>query len=170
MGRLSGGPVAGSLAQSALAFVVLTVFVLAGTDPVLEMFTWLSGISAVGIVLLMAGTSAAVVGFFRRRTRGVSAWARLVAPTLATIVLVAMVVLIVGNFDALLGTDPTSPLRWILPGIVIVAGVLGMLWALQLKSSRPDVYAGIGRMALAPEDEDLDNDKINLPARPRHSM
>ena len=170
VGRLSGGPVAGSLAQSALAFVVLTVFVLAGTDPVLEMFTWLSGISAVGIVLLMAGTSAAVVGFFRRRTRGVSAWARLVAPTLATIVLVAMVVLIVGNFDALLGTDPTSPLRWILPGIVIVAGVLGMLWALQLKTSRPDVYAGIGRMALAPEDEDLDNDKINLPARPRHSL
>ena len=122
------------------------------------MFTWLSGISAVGIVLLMAGTSAAVVGFFRRRTTGVSAWARLVAPALATIVLVAMVLLIVGNFDALLGTDPTSPLRWILPGIVIVAGVLGMLWALQLKRSRPDVYAGIGRMALRSprRDEDLD--------------
>jgi amino acid transporter len=168
VGRLSGGPVAGSLAQSVLAFVVLAVFVLAGTDPVLEMFTWLSGISAVGIVLLMAGTSAAVVGFFRRSTRGVSAWSRLVAPTLATIALAAGVVLIVGNFDALLGTDPTSPLRWILPGIVIVAGVLGMLWALQLKTSRPDVYAGIGRMALAPEDEDLDNDKINLPATPRH--
>ena len=55
VGTRSGGPVAGSLAQTALAVVVLTIFVLSGTDPVLEMFTWLSGISAVGVVLLMAG-------------------------------------------------------------------------------------------------------------------
>jgi hypothetical protein len=140
------------------------------------MFTWLSGISAVGIVLLMTGTSAAVVGFFRGRTAAVSAWARLVAPTLATIALAAMLVLIVTKFDALLGTDPTSPLRWILPGIVIVAAVLGMLWALQLKRTRPDVYASIGTTGGASiedeDDDDLNTDrfKLNLPAHPpRHS-
>ena len=100
--------------------------------------------AAVGVVLLMAGTSAAVVGFFRARPGGGSAWQRAIAPTLATLVLVALVVLLIGNFDALLGTDPTSPLRWILPGLVLLAAVVGAIWAVRLKSTRPDAYAAIG--------------------------
>ena len=71
-------------------------------------------------------------------------WQRAIAPTLATIALVALVALLIGNFDALLGTDPTSPLRWILPGLVLLAAVAGALWAMRLKSARPDVYAAIG--------------------------
>jgi amino acid transporter len=82
VGTRSGGPVAGSLAQSALALVVVTVFAMFGADPVLQLFTWLSGTAAVGIVLLMAGTSAAVVGFFRTHRRGGSATStRCSAPT-----------------------------------------------------------------------------------------
>ena len=170
VGTRSGGPVAGSLAQSALAVVVLTIFVLSGTDPVLEMFTWLSGISAVGVVLLMAGTSAAVVGFFRGRSTAATTWQRLIAPTLATIALVALLVLIIGNFDALLGTDPTSPLRWILPGIVLLAGLLGVLWALQIKNSRPDVYASIGTTGGGLDDDEDEAVMLDLPRTPRHSM
>jgi amino acid transporter len=170
VGTRSGGPVAGSMAQTALAVVVLTVFVLSGTQPVLEMFTWLSGISAVGVVLLMAGTSAAVVGFFRGRSTAASMWQRLVAPTLATIALVALVALIIGNFDALLGTDPTSPLRWILPGIVLVGGLLGVLWALKLKSSRPDVYASIGTTGGGLDDDEEEAVLLDLPSAPRHSL
>ena len=49
VGTRSGGPVAGSLAQSALALVVVAVFALSGADPVLQMFTWLSGTAAVGV-------------------------------------------------------------------------------------------------------------------------
>ena len=44
VGTRSGGPVAGSLAQSALALVVVAVFALSRGRPVLQMFTWLSGI------------------------------------------------------------------------------------------------------------------------------
>ena len=109
-----------------------------GADPVLQLFTWLSGTAAVGVILLMAGTSAAVVGFFRTRPGGGSVWQRAIAPTLATIALVALVVLLIGNFDALLGTDPASPLRWILPGLVLLAGVVGAIWAVRLRSTRPD--------------------------------
>jgi len=170
VGARSGGPVAGSLAQTALAVVVLSIFVLSGTEPVLEMFTWLSGISAVGVVLLMAGTSAAVVGFFRGRSSAASMWQRAVAPTLATIALVALVVLIIGNFDALLGTDPTSPLRWILPGIVVLGGLLGVLWALKLKSSRPDVYASIGTTGGGLDDDEDEAVMLDLPRTPRHSL
>jgi len=163
VGSRSGAPVAGSLGQSLLAAVVLLVFVLAGSDPILQLFTWLSGMAAIGVVLLMAGTSAAVVGYFRNHPRAATPWQRLVAPGAATIVLLALVVLIIANFDALLGTDPTSPLRWILPGLVLLAGVAGAIWGAFLRTRRPDVYRGIGRTAMAPEDEE----PVALPSLPR---
>jgi amino acid transporter len=154
VGARSGGPFTGSLAQSLLAAVVLLLFVLSGSDPILQMFTWLSGMAAVGVVLLMAGTSAAVVGYFRTHRAAATTWQRLIAPAAATVVLLALVLLLIVNFDALLGTDPTSPLRWILPGLVLLAGVAGAAWGATLRSRRPDVYAGIGRTAMAPEDEE----------------
>ena len=154
VGARSGGPFAGSISQSLLAAVVLLVFVLAGSDPILQMFTWLSGVSALGIVLLMAGTSAAVVGYFRTRPRRATLWQRLVAPAAATAILLATFVLVIVNFDSLLGTDPTSSLRWILPGLVVLVTVAGAAWGAYLKVRRPDVYNGIGRTAMAPEHEE----------------
>jgi amino acid transporter len=168
VGTRSGGPVAGSLAQSALALVVVTVFAMFGADPVLQLFTWLSGTAAVGVVLLMAGTSAAVVGFFRTHRSGGSAWQRSIAPTLATLALVALVVLLIGNFDALLGTDPASPLRWILPGLVLLAGVVGAIWAVRLRSTRPDAYAAIGTTGGTVDDED-ESVVLDLPG-PKHEL
>jgi amino acid transporter len=169
VGTRSGGPVAGSVAQTVVALVVVLVFVIAGADPVLELFTWLSGMAAVGVILLMAGTSAAVVGFFRRFDHEASAWQRSIAPIAATVVLVALVVLLVANFDTLVGTAPGSALRWILPALVGIAALAGAAWAAYLRSSRPDVFEGIGHTALAPSDEDVRPDVApvlpNLPRR-----
>ncbi len=167
VGVRSGGPVAGSLAQSGLAVVVVALFALSGADPVLQLFTWLSGMAAVGVVLLMAGTSAAVVGFFRTRPRGGTLWQRAVAPTLATFALVALVALLIGNFDSLLGTDPASPLRWILPALVLLAAGVGAICATQLKALRPDIYATIGTTGGTLDDEE-DAIVLDLPALPRH--
>ncbi|ANY05299.1 APC family permease [Pseudonocardia sp. HH130630-07] len=152
VGARSGGPLAGSLAQSGLALVVVVGFALSGADPMLSLFSWFSGLSAVGVVLLMTGTSIAVIGFFRRERRApASVWARLIAPALAALLLFAILLILVGNFDALLGSDPESPARWVLPGMVLVAAVGGVAWALRLRGARPDVYAGIGGGATAPE-------------------
>lgn len=152
VGARSGGPVAGSVTQSLLAVIVVLLFVFTGGDPMLTLFGWLSGLSAVGVVVLMASTSIAVIGFFRRE-RGASAsvWARLIAPALAALLLLAILVVLVGNFDALLGTDPTSPARWALPALVLVAAVAGFGWALRLRSARPEIYDGIGGGAPAPD-------------------
>ena len=97
-------------------------------------------------------------------SRSATTWQRLVAPGAATIVLLALLLLLIVNFDSLLGTDPTSPLRWILPALVLLAAVLGAAWGVYLRSRRPDVYGGIGRTAMAPEDEE----PIALPTLPQH--
>jgi hypothetical protein len=49
------------------------------------------------------------------------------------------------NFDALVGTTPDDPLRWILPGLIVAAAVIGLVYGLVLKRTRPDVYALVGR-------------------------
>ncbi|MBE1488733.1 APC family permease [Plantactinospora soyae] len=147
-GVRTGAPVTGSLTQSVLALGVVVAFVLADRDPVVDLFTWLSGVSAVGVVLLMTLTSAAVVGFFRRRPEGeVNTWQRLVAPALATVLLFAVLLVLVVNFDALLAPGSPRYLAWLLPGVTVVAGLAGLAWGLVLRSTRPTVYAAVGRGA-----------------------
>ena len=90
-GRGSGAPIAGSVLQSLLAVVCVMAFVALGRDPLLELFTWLSYVAAVGVVLLMLVCSIAVMGYFRNgRDAFVNAWQRLVAPLLATVSLGAI--------------------------------------------------------------------------------
>ena len=156
-------PVAGSLTQSALAVVVLAVFAVAGRDaesgplfPVLTLFTWLTNMGAFGLVLLMALTSFAVVGYLNRHAAGYGVWTRLVAPTAAGIALAAVFAMIVANFDVLIGLQEESILGWLLPLIVLLPGLAGLLWALVLRRSRPAVYAGIG--------EGGDTEEAGIPA------
>ncbi|MDI3330182.1 MAG: APC family permease [Micrococcus sp.] len=150
-GVRSGAPVAGSLAQSALALVVILVFGLAGAGsddplfPVLTLFTWLTNMGAFGLVLLMALTSMAVVGFLRRRSGEYSLWTRLIAPGLAAIGLVILFVVIVVNFNVLIGTEDATVLSWLLPAIVLVPGLFGTVWAWWLRAERPETYRGIGQ-------------------------
>jgi amino acid transporter len=144
-GRGSAAPVAGSLIQSVLGALTVLAFVLLRRDPLTELFTWLTYVSAVGVLLLMAGTSVAVVGYFRRRS-GLDAnrWQRLVAPLLATVVLGAIVAVTVVNADSVLGTARGSALGQILPGLVAVSAVAGLAWATVLRRYRPGTYAWIG--------------------------
>lgn len=168
IGANSGGPVTGSLTQSVLAVVVVALFVLFGADPVLQMFTWFSGLSALGVVLLMAGTSVAVIGYFRRHPEAASQWQRLIAPVLATIVLSTLVVLLVLNFNLLLGVEQDAIERYLFPGLVLLAAVAGLIWAAVLKRSNPGVYRRIGQTALAPEVVEP-KIQLNVPVPPRVS-
>jgi amino acid transporter len=158
VGARSGGPLAGSFAQSTIALIVVVMFALSGADPLLQLFTWLSGLSAVGVIALMTGTSAAVLVFFARRRTDESRWHRFIAPGLACLILAALGVLLVVNFDTLLGSaERFSPLAWILPGLVLASAVLGLIWGRTLRTTRPDVYDGIGGSVVTPvtEDENL---------------
>ncbi|GER23156.1 amino acid permease [Zafaria cholistanensis] len=145
-------PAAGSLAQSGIALVVLAVFAAAGAGheygplfPVLTLFTWLTNMGAFGLVLLMALTSMAVVGYFRRHRHGHGPWTRAVAPALAAAALTVLLGMIAVNFDVLIGLEEPGVLGWLLPTIVVAAGVIGTAWARSIARTRPEVYAGIGR-------------------------
>jgi len=149
-GVASGAPVAGSVVQTTIALVTVLIFAIAHRDPVLELFTWLSTMGAAGILLLMAGTSVAVIGFFLRVRTEETLWQRMIAPVLATIMLSVMMWFTVANFGALLGTNQPSYLRWLLLVLLGGAVVAGLCWGAVLKRIRPVEYQLIGRGALEP--------------------
>ena len=91
----------------------MLVFAIAGADPVLKLFTWLTNLGALGVLLLMAMTSFAVVGYFRASTRrrGSARGRRTIAPVLAGVALLVVLVLGVLNFNVLITSATNAPDR-----------------------------------------------------------
>jgi amino acid transporter len=140
----TGAPIYGSLVQSVIGLVVIVYYAAADLDPVVQLFFYGGASGALGVIVLITTSSFAVVAFFSRNPSGESVWRRATAPILASIALTVVVVVAIANFDIVLGVEPDNNVRWIVPIAYCVAIVLGFLYGLFLKSSRPDVYASIG--------------------------
>ncbi|MEV6648348.1 APC family permease [Amycolatopsis sp. NPDC051371] len=143
--KRTGAPIGGSLVQTSIGLVVVAIFALAGRDPFTDLFTWTGVTASTGVTIIMIAVSLSVIGFFRRRPGRETWWRRTGAPALAAVTLTAILVLIIVNFDVLLGpAGSIRLLRWGLPGLLVLAGLVGFLRAEALRTRHPDVYAGIG--------------------------
>ncbi len=142
--RRTGAPKAGSMLQTGLAVVVLAGYALADADPIVHLFFWLTSMGALGVLILMTVASVAVVVFFTRSAHRDGFWRTKVAPFLAALALGSILVVTIKQFDTLLGVDPSDSLRWLLPAGYLLAAVVGLVWALVVRTSRPDVYQAIG--------------------------
>jgi len=144
----TGAPIVGSAAQTTLALAVIAIFAVTGEDPVLTLFTWLTNLGALGVILLLALASCAVVAFFLRHPapeRG--RWSTLIAPALAGVLLSAVFAVVLLNFNVLITSEQDAPvdrLTVILPSVLLGAGVLGLLVGSIMRHRRPDDYALIG--------------------------
>ncbi|GII65089.1 amino acid permease [Sphaerisporangium krabiense] len=145
----TGAPLIGSVTQSVVGLAVIAVYAFAGLDPLVDLLFTSGAFGGFGVLLLLAGTSVAVLLFFARTPGTENAWRTKVAPAAAAVLLFVVLGLALTNFDVVLGVEPSSPLRWILPGAYVVAIALGVLWGLALRARRPDVYAHIGLGARA---------------------
>ncbi|PWC36013.1 APC family permease [Azospirillum sp. TSO35-2] len=136
-------PHAGSLLQTGIAFVVMTAFVIAGSDPLLTLFSWLTNLATLCVIALMALTSFAVVRFFQARPelkQGVLG--ALLLPATSGLLLSAVLVLAVLRFDVL--TGESGPLSWALPALLPAAGLAGILRAAALRRRSPERHARLG--------------------------
>jgi amino acid transporter len=137
-------PKTASLAQSATALAVIAGYALAGAPPMQDLFFDLGTTGGFGLLLLYALTSVAVIVFFARNPTQETAWARLIAPALAAVLLSGIAVLAVQHYATLLGVAPGSAPAWALPAGYAAAAALGLGWGLIIKIRRPEVYATIG--------------------------
>ncbi|PRI10167.1 APC family permease [Leucobacter massiliensis] len=155
----SGAPWAGSVAQTVIALVVVSGFAIVGDGlgaaermlgetaflyPVLTMFTWLTNTGAAALVLLMAVIAAAVIGFFRRDRRGLGVWTTVIAPAASGLALLWVFVMILANFQLMLSQAEPDATTFILPGLIFLAAIVGIVWALILRAAKQDIYRQIG--------------------------
>ena len=92
-------PHVGSISQTALAFVVVLIFVVTGQDPVLALFTWLTQLGTLAILFLMALASLAVLVFFiRHPDLEHNVWRTKIAPAVGMLSLLAVALFATSQF------------------------------------------------------------------------
>lgn len=102
-------PHAASVFQSAIGFVVLGAFMLAGSDPFTVIYSWLVGLGTVGVIVLQALVCLVVVVFFARTRLDTRPWHTVIAPLLGAAGLIYAIVLSIQQFGLLAGTSSGIP-------------------------------------------------------------
>ncbi|UYQ77374.1 APC family permease [Glutamicibacter sp. JL.03c] len=104
-----GSPAKASVLTSAVTGVLVLLAVVLQLEPINQFYTWLGGISSVGVVLLLTLTSIAVLAFFSRKQPGGPKWGRQVAPALGLAGLLGFLGIILVNLPSLVGEDGYGP-------------------------------------------------------------
>ena len=136
-------PHVGSVIQTVLALVVLTLFVVLGLDPVLNLFVWLTQLGTLAVLGLMALTSFAIMAFFQRDRRGETALSTLVLPLVAGAIMALLFVVIFRDFGALTGAS--GALSWLLPSLTILCALAGYVMAARLAGTDPARFSALGQ-------------------------
>ncbi|MCE6078017.1 APC family permease [Agrobacterium vitis] len=136
-------PHVGSVIQTVITVLVVAVFALTGQDPVLAMFSWLTNVGTLAIILLMAFTAFSIVAFFSRNP-GLenNLLVTRVLPIITGVILAWLVFYISTNFGSIAGAS--GVLAVVLPGLVLIAAIIGLICAARLKSADPARFARLG--------------------------
>ncbi len=132
-----GAPAMGVWMTSGLALLVIIAFAAAGLDPILNLFFWMSAVTAIAIIFVEILVSIAIIKFFWNGD-GANVWQGKIAPMLAIAGLASGLYLVMSRFNLLAGTvpegvDPSLPesawmlngLGWFLVLLPFIAWVVG---------------------------------------------
>jgi amino acid transporter len=116
-------PVVASVVVTLTLALVLGAFVVSGADPITVTYSWLVGLGTVGLLVVLAVVSAAILVFFSRNHTGENIWATRVAPAVALVAMLTTVYLAVTNYEFLGGaTDLTAKLLLLLIPVAALVG------------------------------------------------
>jgi amino acid transporter len=134
----AGAPVWGVALTSLLAAAVIALFAVQKLDPILNLFFWMSAITAVAIIAVEVLVSISVFLFFRKNG-GASIWQSTIAPLVSAALLIGALYLLMSRFGLLSGLAPSpeasgeswnlTPLGWTLVLSPFVAMVIGYVVA-----------------------------------------
>jgi len=138
----AGAPVNGVIVTSAIAALVMIIFAVAGLDPFANLFSWMSSITVIAIVLVEILVSFAVIRYFMTHEGG-NVWSTKIAPALSIVLLGLGLYLLMSRFNLLAGTvpdgvDPSlpesawllNPLGWFLVLLPFLSLLIGYVVAL----------------------------------------
>jgi len=133
-------PSSSSVVVTVISAVSLGVLTAAGLDPVLQIYTWLSGAATLGVLLLMLLTSVAVIAYHQRGNHDDPVWNAVIAPILSFGALGFVVYMVVKNLNLLVSGQTAAD--WVCIGLAVAfAGGAGTTAIAKLRS--PERYARI---------------------------
>ncbi|MEU8659368.1 APC family permease [Actinoplanes philippinensis] len=141
----TGAPVVGSITQSVLSLIAILAYWFTHADPLVQLFGYLTVVGGLGVLILMWGTSAAVIAFFVQHPRLENVWRGRITPVIAFFLLSIILFATVVGLGDVLGLAEDSIFNWAFAAGYAVLAVLGAGWAAIVRYTKPDVYAVIGR-------------------------
>ncbi|WP_030156245.1 APC family permease [Streptomyces sp. NRRL S-244] len=132
-------PYLAGLAQTALGFVIVLAFALAGADPYQQLLLWVNTPGMIGLMALMLLAAIAVPVYFRRIAHAEGPWRTVVAPVTAAALLALAICLVVSKVD--LFTMASTTVNTVLVALVPAVFLAGLGLAQRLKTRRPETYA-----------------------------
>ena len=133
----SGAPVGGVIVTSVIAILVIILFAVQSLDPVLNLFFWMSAITAIAVMVVEILVSVAVIRYFMMNP-GTHWFKAMVAPALSAIALGLGLYLLMSRFNLLSGLAPSpeesgnawsmTTLGWTLVLLPFAALVIGFIW------------------------------------------
>lgn len=138
-----GSPHVSSVVCSVISVVAMVVAFAAKLD-LIKVFVTLAAVGAYGLLVLQTITSVAVIVYFRSNPQfGANRWRNVIAPALSSVALAVAVVLATWNFDFLVGGS--VGFAALVLGVLWAALLVGVVLAVRLKRTSPEIYARIGR-------------------------
>lgn len=143
--RVHQSPHAGSATQSLIAAVVVLTFAAFDADPILQLFSWLSNLATLCVILLMALTSLAVLAYYHRRPdlgKRMGIWRVRILPAFASVALLFVLCIAMLNFEVLTGAS--KALSYGLCSIILLAVITGVVCASRLRRTSPQRFLTLG--------------------------
>jgi hypothetical protein len=129
--------------QTVIGATVVVIFAETRADPILTLFSWMTNLGTLAVIALMALASAAVPAYFGRREKGPEGLIRTqLAPGIAGLALLGVLVLAIVHFDVLTGSPGLMSVA--LPAILPIAACFGAVRAPHLRRTDPRRYQGLG--------------------------
>lgn len=142
---VNGAPFNAGLPVIVVLAVVISLFALAGLDPLLSLTTALTGFGSVGLMALLTITAFAIPVFLKKRTGRFGFVS--IFPLAGGAMLLTGTVLSVTNYPLLTGTDSTLINR--LPFLFVSIAGAGVVQALILRRRHPAIFDRIGLSQVA---------------------
>jgi amino acid transporter len=127
--------------QTVMVGAVVAVFAICKLDPYTTLFTWFTGIGALGMIITQVIASLSVFVFFRRTGVDSRLWHTKIAPLLAVLLLTPFIYFAFTSLDVLLGVQ--GPLQWIFLIMLFGSLLLGVAAAFRMKYRDPQKYAAL---------------------------
>ena len=120
----SQAPAVAALVNGVIVAAIIMAFLWSGADPIVIVYAWFLALGTVGFIVMMAFASLAIIVFFIREKLETGFWTTKAAPIAALVLMVAILVIALANYDAMLFSDGAiaRQLLWFIPlGFVLGA-------------------------------------------------